>query len=256
MSVILPFRGEFGLKLRYHVPAVHALGNGHVVMIEKGEEALYPRAASWVSVDRRKDDERRGWSEPVDAYLREHYPETIEVSKGEPEERFLPAPHMEQDLGSIDVVICPRMRNYASSKNWPHWPWLAESLEAEGLNVFAAGAPDSSVDIECERAWDHERFLDASIGAMLRARLVVATDAGLAHLALLCGRPLLLITYDGLVAPGPVLDAAGHAMEPAYWPVRLEEYYHAANHLQVPIHVSNAWQFRKLLKEEICGVLD
>ena len=255
MSVVLPFRGEFGLKVRYHVPMMYALGTGHAVMIERGEECLYPSARAWISVDRRKDDERRGWTEPQRPYLTERYPEAIELQRGGPERRFLPAPHIEQHVGPVDVVICPRMRNYASSKNWPHWPWLAESLEAEGLSVFAAGAPDSSVDIECRRAWDHDRFLDASLDAMLGARLVVATDAGLAHLAILCGRPLLLITHGGLVAPGPVLDAAGHAMEPAYWPVRLEEYYHAANHLQAPIHVSDAWQFRKLLKEEICEVL-
>ncbi len=256
MSVVLPFRGEFGLKVRYHVPAVYALGTDHVVMIEKGEEALYPRASGWISVDRREDDERRGWTEPEPPYLPEQYPETIELRKGEPEERFLPAPWMEQGVARADVVICPRMRNYASSKNWPHWPWLAQSLETEGLTVFAAGAPDSSADIGCERAWDYVRFLDASIEAMLGARLVVATDAGLAHLAVLCGRPLLIITHGGLVAPGPVVDATGHAMEPAYWPVRLEEYYHAANHLQAPIHVSNAWQCQELLKEEICGILD
>lgn len=255
MSVILPFRGEFGLKLRYHVPAVYALGSGHVIMIEKGEEALYPLAAGWIPVDRREDDERRGWTEPEAPYLREQYPETIELRKGEPEERFLPAPWKFQGTGAVDVVICPRMRNYASSKNWQHWPWLAESLEAEGLKVFAAGAPDSSVDVGCARAWDYVRFLDASIEAMLGARLVVATDAGLAHLAVLCGRPLLLITYEGLVAPGPVLDVAGHAMEPAYWPVRLEEYYYAANHLQAPIHVSNAWRFQEGLKEEICELV-
>ena len=38
--------------------------------------------------------------------------------------------------------------------------------------------------------------LDATVEAMLSAKVVVATDSGLAHLAILCGRPLILIS-DG-----------------------------------------------------------
>jgi hypothetical protein len=95
----------------------------------------------------------------------------------------------------------------------------------------------------CPTCWDYPRFLDATIEAMLAARVVVATDAGLAHLAVLCGRPLVLIAYGGgLVAPGPVLDGERQTM-PAYWPIRLEKYYHAANHMHAPIRVvPHGWE--------------
>ena len=76
---------------------------------------------------------------------------------------------------------------------------------------------------------------------MRRARLVVATDAGLAHLAVICGVPLLIVTYRGLVAPGPVIDSRGRKARDAYWPVRLAEYYHAANHTGAPIEVVDGW---------------
>ncbi len=255
MSTVLPFRGEFGLKVRYHVPAVFARGFGLRIIIEEGEEALYPLAQSWQLLERRNDDERRGWTDPMVEELRRRCPDAIELGKGLPEERFLPRPHVEQRTPPADVVICPRQRKYGSSKNWPFWASLLRSLKGDEISVFAAGAPDSSDDLDCPRAWDYARFLDATIEAMLGARLVVATDAGLAHLAVLCGRPLLLISHEGLVAPGPVLDDLGDTMEPRYWPVRLEDYYDAANHTGSPIYFSGAWMSCKLIKEQVDDIL-
>jgi hypothetical protein len=162
-----------------------------------------------------------------------------------PEARFLPAPHVPQGIRAR-VVICPRERRYGSAKNWPHWH-MFEDLPG----VFAAGAPDSSYDVQCPRAWDYARFLDASVEAMRGARLVVATDAGLAHLAVLCGAPLLIITHRGLVAPGPVLDPSGRAMQSAYWPVRLDEYYLSANHTGSPIETVDGWERPERVLERV-----
>lgn len=216
--IIRAWPGEFGLKVRYHVPQAYALGAGHVIEIEEGEEALYPLAAEWRVVPRAADRKRHG------------RPPTLG-----PERRFIPEPHVRQGVAA-DVVICPRRREYGSAKNWPHWQALA------GLpGAFAAGAPDSSEDVDCPRAWDYGRFLDASIEAMRGARLVVATDAGLAHLAVLCGAPLLLITHRGRVAPGPVINSRGRVAQTRYWPVRLDEYYHAANHTGSPIATIDGW---------------
>ena len=84
----------------------------------------------------------------------------------------------------------------------------------------------------------------------------LAFRAGLAHLAVLCGAPLLLITHNGLVAPGPVSGSEGQVLEPGYWTVRLEEYYQRANHTGSPINVSNAWQSPETVLEEIRDILD
>lgn len=249
MSIILPCRSEFGLKLRYHVPAVHALGPGHWVYVEPGEEALYPLASRWIEVERRHDDDRHGWDDPEKDRIAGAL-NCVEVGKGDPQSRFIPEPHVPRGI-TADVVICPRKRRYGADKNWDGWELLAELPGA-----FAAGAPDSSYDVTCDRAWDYDRFLDASIEAMRSARLVVATDAGLAHLAVLCGTPLLLITHDGLVAPGPVSGSEGHVLEPAYWPVRLHEYYQQANHTDSPIHVSGAFQDPDTVLEEIRDILN
>jgi hypothetical protein len=215
-------RGEFGLKIRYHVPRVHAAPGPKIVEIEEGEEALFPSATEWVVVQRGPDDERQGlprWRPP----------------RGSVEARFIPEPHVRQGI-TADVVICPRRRQYGAGKNWPHWGRLAALP-----GTFAAGAPDSSFNLRCPRAWDAPRFLDASIEAMRSARLVVATDAGLAHLAVLCGVPLLIITADGRVAPGPVINEKGKVTERRYWEVRWEAYYHSANHMGSPIYHCPEW---------------
>ena len=246
MDIVVPCRGEFGLKIRYHVPAVHAMEGPKIVYMEPGEECLYPSATELRTVLPIEDDMRRGTHPRGDwNYIRELREQlhrenplasVIQTHPKMPEARFVPEPFIPQGLRDIKVVICPRGRRYGAAKNWPHWEALTDLP-----GVFAAGAPDSSLDLQVPRAWDHARFLDASVEAIRQASLVIATDAGLAHLALLCGTPLLLITHQGLVAPGPVLDPDGREMEPHYWPVRLSTYYHPANHCNVPIVVWEWW---------------
>ena len=238
--MIRAFRGEFGLKIRFHVPQIHALlGEGpQAVEIEQGEEALYPRATEHIIRIRNADDHSRGGiGRPPHMWPRE--------------ERFQPEPYIRQNVGPVDVVICPRKREYGESKNWAHWATL-NTLP----NVFAAGAPDSSYDVTPRNAWLYDRFTDASIEAMRKARLCVATDAGLAHLAVLCGTPLLLLTHEGRVAPGPVVNSKGHVAREHYWPVKLDEYYHAANHMDTPIWTyDHAWTEPDGVRDRVMQIL-
>lgn len=259
-KIILPCRGEFGLKIRYHVPAVHALAGPKTVYAEPGEEALYPSADEIVEVERIEDGRRRGTHPRNDSGFVERLhrqlkrsgeaAQFIRTSKGMPETRFIPEPTERRDI-SARFVVCPRGRRYGESKNWPHWKSLIDILPSR---VFAAGAPDSSIDVDCPRAWDFKRFLDASIEAMLSASVVISTDAGLAHLAVLCGAPLLMITHRGLVAPGPVVDANGRTLRSAYWPVRFGEYYEAANHTGSPIHTCASWDDVDLVANMAIGI--
>jgi len=253
MRTVLPWRGEFGLGIRYHVPTTYALDGPYRVLIEPGMEALYPGAAEHIEVPRRHDDARAGDPYRTDgtflAAMRAEWGECVAPKKGDTERRFVPQPFVRQAVGDVDIVVCPRGRRYGASKNWPHWDELVEWLGGKGFSVFAAGAPDSSQRVDSRCAWTYSRFLDASIEAMLRARLVIATDAGLAHLAVLCGRPLLLITCNGLVAPGPVTDEHGHVFRPAYWPVKRGEYYDAANHQRSPLVIWPHW-------DQVLGLAD
>lgn len=250
-NVVLPARGEFGLRIRYHVPAVHALPRPKAVYHEEGEEALYPSADETVVVPRIDDDRRAGTHPRSDVEFRaecsrdalERFPGAmvLETSPEMPQSWFTPSPVVMYGIDP-DVVVCPRRREYGSAKNWDAWPHLIRMLNSGGLRVYAAGAPDSSYEVDCPAAWHRARFLDASIEAMINGRLVVATDAGLAHLAMLCGADLLLVTYRGLVAPGPVIDSSGEVAHETYWPVRLDEYYRQANHAGARIEVIDGWE--------------
>src|SRR5690606_18437034 len=70
MICVPPARFEFGLKVRYHVPAVFALPRPVVVCIEPGEEALYPQATHIV-VDPREDVHRKDLYSRDAAYVQQ-----------------------------------------------------------------------------------------------------------------------------------------------------------------------------------------
>lgn len=250
MKIISPLRAEFGLKLWWHVPVVHAIEGPKVVYHEPGDEALYPSADVLIEVERQEDELRRNRYERdidfvrrIEAEATEVWPdaEILRPQPQWPKKRFVPEPAHRWGI-EPDVVVCPRWRTYGPAKNWPGWIELADRLKGERVEVFAAGAPDSSCPIGCERAWDYTRFFDASLEAVLNARLVIATDAGLAHLAVLCGTPLLVITHEkGLVAPGPSEDETGRVMDDEYWPIKTHR-YEEANHLGSPINfLDRSW---------------
>ena len=257
MIAVAPFRAELGIMIRYHVPAVYALPRPLVVCHEPGLEALYPDCKR-ILVPSRQDDARYYSDEAFigewTARLRREYSDvrTIDRNAANPEKRFVPKPYAWQiwrtwrGRGGIDFVICPRRRKFGAGKNWNGWSHVSRSLREEGRTVFAAGAKETSFTNvpHDDAAWNYARPLDASIEAMRQARLVIATDTGLAHLALLVGVPLLLIgSSGGLVAPGPATDDAGKVVAPKFWPVRMNEYYHKANHKNVRIvFMPNGWE--------------
>jgi hypothetical protein len=268
--IILPFRGEFGIKLIYHVPAVHALeAESKVVCCEEGEEALYPSATRIITCPRNDDAERRDSSRSDSAFMEAFrgYLEAMGLDRGRMVEAmamggargyFRPEPHVEQDVvGPIDVVVCPRMREYGREKNWPHWRLLAGRLAARGLRVFAVGSPDASdrsVEGVVPCSWHRGRFLDATIQAMRSARLVVATDSGLSHLAVWCGAPLVLISYeDGRIAPGPVRDGAGRVEYPEYWHID-RDWIRGENHLNSDVDILEySWHRPDLVEDFVVG---
>lgn len=252
LRVVLPYRAEFGIRVRYHVPRVRALPRPLLVFHEPGLDALYPDCKR-ILVGRRNDLDRDESDEEFLRRLRRQALREFEVAEvvtidrasDLPERRFRPEPVRPQVEGEVDVVVAPRWREYGPSKNWDAWPEVSGGLMAERLSVFAGGEEATSYDVPCDDfAWRYGRSLDATIEAMRKARLVVATDAGLAHLAVLVGVPLLLVASSGgLVAPGPVLDGKGKKTFDRYWPIRFDRYYASANWRGVPIEVlPDGWE--------------
>ena len=255
VKIFLPYRGEFGWIIMSHAPQVKACHDEKAVCCEPGNEALYPGVRDYWYVDRIAD-ERRRYSLHHDAdfvgetekRVREFYGaehEYVVPDHTAKREYFLPEPHEKVGV-TCDVVVCPRRRLYGPDKNWEHWAALVERLQYDGYRVFAAGAPDSSYDVPCSTAWQYRRHLDASIEAIRSARLVVATDNGVAHLAVLCGTPLALISYrNGRVAPGEA--------EPGmpYWGVKMDR-YERENHRKVPITLMhNTWDDLDLVVQQV-----
>lgn len=237
MIVVPPFRGEFGHVVMYHAPGVRALPRPVVVAIEPGMDALYPDAEH-VYCERRPDPERRASYGTDRRYVQDW---TLKLKKRHPEarvaqpdrfwkqgrRRFVPRPIETYGI-MADVVVCPRRREFGPERNWPRWHLLVEALTASGLRVFAAGSREASADMPCPAAWDYHRELDASLEAMHAARLVIATDTGLAHLAAMAGRPLLMITHGEFTDPT------------RRWKVEMWR-YDEDNHLGTPIHRADAW---------------
>lgn len=242
--IALPFRGEFGHLCMHHAPQVNALPAPKIAMIEPGNEALYP-GCEYEYVLRREDGERRARVEPE---LLEQAAHTMRVKYGDGAQmvypskeaeraHFVPEPTVRGGI-ACDVVVCPRWRQYGESKNWAAWPDVTRELQERGLRTFAGGSRDASCDVPGPKAWDHDRCLDATIEAMLSAKVVLATDGGLAHLAIMCGRPLVLVSYqDGRTAPGP----DGQNRHP-YNEIRMQR-FHDANHRDAPIRcVHHSWE--------------
>lgn len=246
-KIFLPYRAEFGWVIMAHAPQVHheiKQDIPAVVCCEAGNEALYPGAKAYEYVDRRIDCRRRehierDWidKEIIPDLAKKYGPafEFVWPDQAAPRAYFIPRPHhQEERLPEVDVVICPRKRTYGPDKNWHHWQYISDLLDNAGLKVFAAGAPDSSdqaIATNTTCAWHLARPLDATIEAMNKAKIIVSTDAGLAHLAVLCGKPLLIISYrDRLVAPGT--DDQGRP----YWPIKIDR-YQQANHQNTHLEI-------------------
>lgn len=248
IKYVLPNRGEFGLKICYHVPAVHALEGPKIVAIEEGEEALYPSADGFDYVTSPPDSTRRGFTSRLDDLrglaqeARGRLGQNIEMvstSTRMPRERFIPEPvtlppefrRRWTRREPIDVFLAPRRRDYGSSKNWDAWPEVAGALVADGSRVFAGGREETSYRMPegVEVAWAYANPLDVTIAALRLSRVIVTTDAGLAHLAVLCGRHVLMVVSgpEGRTAPGPVVDATGRVMLRQYGPVQWERYEEA-----------------------------
>lgn len=241
MIGVPPFRGELGILLRYHAVAVRAMPRPVMVAHEPGLEALYPDAKRILV--RPKPDRKRRWlyrhDEEFVALFRAKFAglgfEVREPGKGtgDPIEVFEPEPTVEQ-IGDeeIDVVVCPRFREYGTAKNWDAWPEVSGLLMGSGARVFAAGKQESSYDVPSDDAsWRYARPLDATIEAMRRAKVVLATASGLSLLALLCRAPRLVLVAanGGKVAPGAAVDGAGRVAHETYWEVPIERYYDPLN---------------------------
>jgi hypothetical protein len=196
---VLPFRGEFGIKLLRHICRVHAIEHSHkVIVCEEGDESLYPTATEFLICPPNADEEKRDQPivdrEFIVSFLNRDISPLLKPGDSVvwpgfegPRTYFVPQPYLRVEYDIVpDVVICPRKRAYGSSKNWPHWKLLVEELRSVGIrNIVAAGGSDNS-DRQLENvipcSWAVSRSLDCTLAWMNSCKVVVSTDNGLASI--------------------------------------------------------------------------
>ena len=212
--VILPWRSEFGTMMMHYVRFVHGfrhVANNLVVCCRKGDEALFPTATSffydWEQVpDAQKNtallksSSNANYLDQLQERLQEKFNGYTIVApplktRIDREWDFTPAPKIKRGLHA-DIVIAPRYRKHGEHRNFQHWATVAEALLGQGYDVAAIGMKETSVDIPglTEYSWDYDS-LDASLELIQNCRLVVTTESGMGHLAVLAGAPLKII-YD------------------------------------------------------------
>ena len=109
------------------------------------------------------------------------------------EPKFTPKPQCDP----VDVVFSYRKRKMASCKNTSPklYKHTLRMLKNRGYTTGIVGAKSSSGETENidYRAWDYDNEDDATVEMMQNAKLVIATNTGIAHLAILLGVPLMLV---------------------------------------------------------------
>ena len=217
--VFLPWRGEFGQMLMHYVRWVNQQLTGcdseKVVCCRRGDEALFPLADEYYyGWDQVPDKEKKtsllkskdniDYLEGLKGELVEAYGEDVDFilppkrTNVDPECSFKPSPKTVMDCPNIDVLVCPRYREHGKHRNYQHWEEVVHKLQDQGLTVALAGMRQTSVDVhsvpEYLKSWNYDS-LDSVLHMMNASKLVLATDAGLAHLAVLNGSSLRVI-YD------------------------------------------------------------
>ena len=93
-----------------------------------------------------------------------------------------------------DVVITPRKRGYQLRKNYNGWREIIGYLKHSGMSVASIGAKETSfTDLEVDiKSWDYG-YIDPIIELIKNSKVVLATNTGLAHLAVFLQHPMLLI---------------------------------------------------------------
>jgi len=207
IRVYLPWTGEYGAMMRYHVPAVKADPNPKIVCHEAGMECVYPEADGRQIINHIPDELRRDAGSIIDkqleAEIREKlgndkmYLTTKNVIRMSNREYFVPKVTKEYNFDA-DVVLFARDRFWVPRENWPYWSDVAEGLKAAGIRSFIGGFQDESFQLDLPSAWDYDNPLEAIIWAIKHSKMCLGTSTGLTLLCRLCGvRPHVLVTADG-----------------------------------------------------------
>lgn len=238
--VMLPERLQLGDVLCMRVRKVASIKADRLtVCCPKNQRFLYPTATDFEDVGNYVyGDELKRVSEA----LKEKHPGATQIGNSWPlpEKELIVRPD-ESGSEASDFVLCPRFKGKLSPhRNWEGWPSLNEVLCGSGRKVVVAGIEaDNGPWQGAVRVSDLERIA----AHMLKTKLVVATDSGLAHLAILLRVPLALIWGSPVgVIPGQTYEKGYHK--------RMERQKKSTIH-----HLEGVWENIPLAIEEILKIV-
>lgn len=214
-ALFLPFIGEFGWRLMWHVHYVHASqASDKAVCIKPGQEILYPSAHLFLD----------GWEDPIpDALKGGTDPLARDTDRIWPEyeeERWRNWTKMQAGKMSIvmegyasklkstlelkprkrrglkvDVCIATRQRDIQPEKNYQHWQVIADWLDLQHMTYAVIGdRKGSSPPLRGQRYMSGDfGDLDAAVELLQSCKVFIGTDSGGAHLAALAnGCPMII----------------------------------------------------------------
>ena len=237
--VMLPERLQIGDVLCLRVRRVASIKADRLtVCCPKNQRFLYPTASDFEDVGNYVYGEEL---ERVSASLKERYPDATQIRSSWPliEKELIVRPN-DSDVVSSDFVLCPRFKaTLFPHRNWVGWPFLNEALCEAGHHVVVAGTEASKGPWGgATRVTD----LESIAAHMLKTKLVVATDSGLAHLAILLRVPLALIWGSPVgVIPGQTYEKGYHK--------RMEAQKRGIIH-----HLEGTWENIPLALEEVLKI--
>lgn len=207
--VFLPFVGEFGHKIMYHMRLVEwHEASEKIVCCRRGEEVLYPSAdAYFYDWTDPIDDAERAGTDRIDRQwpkIEERYCDHVLIPGGGltyREEMFCIRPEKRIDLQPfavrglhVDVCIGTRARQFMPRKNWPYAQLIGDWLRNQELTFAVIGTRASSYAVDGMKypmSGDYGD-IDAAVELLQNCRCFVGIDSGAAHLASTVGCPMVV----------------------------------------------------------------
>jgi ADP-heptose:LPS heptosyltransferase len=193
-----------------HVKRIHGYNSPYkIACIKKGHECLFPTVKEffydWQDIPPNK---KAGISRnPHEDELKERlrtkygdipfaYPQDTSWEEKTSLARFTFKPKSLHNRGlSADIVLAPRHRKIDAHRNYKNWQKLTNRLKKRGYIVAACGTKNESVSlIGAKKAWRHID-VDSDVEFINSAKVVITQDSGLAYLAMMCERPIILIGH-------------------------------------------------------------
>ena len=200
-NIWLPFRGEFGSRLWWFVPAFGAAKHPKLICHEGHQKCLYPDADEYYEVPSPENyNQTSATGAPGDAVLfdqimtnfgKANYIFPTEVSHW-PKSPVFVKPLKDYTIFP-DVVLCKRMKTANFGSIWYHWDDVGNALNRAGYSVYFADNFNTD-----EISW-----------AMMHAKVVLTVHTGSCFLCQYVSvHPWILTTSEGRggVCGAPFLD--------------------------------------------------